>query len=154
MTATNHVLTGAVIGTVVGSPALAVPLAFASHFVLDALPHFGIHEDDTLKRNGHWLFRSVVITDTMLTIATLVLVPIAVHTAVNAWAVLAAMLAALIPDLLWIPHFIHEVRHKVARTKTRFMVWHQHIQWSETPWGLLVELLWAACAITAIVLAT
>lgn len=154
MTAANHVLTGAVIATVIGSPVLAVPLAFASHFVLDAIPHFGIHEDDTLKRNGHWLFRSVVITDTVLTIAALAVVPIAVHSTVNAWAVLAAMVAALIPDLLWIPHFLHEVRHKVARTRTRFMLWHQRIQWSETPLGLIIELLWATAAITAMALTT
>lgn len=154
MTATNHVLTGAVIATVVGSPVLAVPLAFTSHFVLDAIPHFGIHEDDTLKRNSHWLFRSVVITDTVFTIAALAFVPIAVHNSVNAWAVLVTMLAALIPDLLWIPHFLHEVRHKVARTRTRFMLWHQRIQWSETPLGLIVELLWATVAITVMALAT
>lgn len=154
MTATNHVLTGAVIATVVGSPVIAVPLAFASHFVLDAIPHFGIHEDDTLKRNGHWLFRSVVATDTVFTIAALALVPVALHNHVNAWSVLIAMLAALIPDLLWIPHFLHEIRHKVARARTKFMLWHQRIQWSETPWGLLVEMVWAAMAITVMALAT
>lgn len=154
MTATNHVLTGAVIATVVASPVIAVPLAFASHFVLDAIPHFGIHEDDTLKRNGHWLFRSVVVTDTVLTIAALALVPIALHNHVNAWAVLAAMFAALLPDLLWIPHFIHEVRHNIARARTTFMIWHQQIQWSETPWGLLVEMMWAAAAICVMVVAT
>jgi hypothetical protein len=154
VTATNHVLTGAVIATVVGSPAIAIPVAFASHFVLDAIPHFGIHEDDVLKRNGHWLFRGVIITDTTLTIAALAIVPVVLRSAVSGWFVLAAMVAALIPDLLWIPHFIHEVRHNVVRARNKFMTLHQRIQWSETPWGLLIELLWIAASIVLMALAT
>lgn len=154
MTATNHVLTGAVIAAVVGSPAVAIPLAFASHFILDAIPHFGIHEDDTLRRNGHWLFRAVIVTDTILTIAALVIVPLMLRHTVGGWLVLASMLAALIPDLLWIPHFIHEVRHKVAHARNKFMTLHQRIQWSETPAGLLVELLWAAAAIVLMAITT
>jgi len=41
MTITNHVLAGAIIGLTVSNPVAAIVLAFASHFVLDALPHFG-----------------------------------------------------------------------------------------------------------------
>jgi hypothetical protein len=40
MTLTNHLLTGAAIAKLLPSP-VAIPIAFASHFVLDALPHFG-----------------------------------------------------------------------------------------------------------------
>jgi hypothetical protein len=39
MRAVNHGLTGAAIAVVVKQPALAIPLAFASHFVCDAIPH-------------------------------------------------------------------------------------------------------------------
>src|SRR3989344_3470564 len=41
MTITNHVLAGSIIGLIVKEPILAVTIAFASHFVMDALPHFG-----------------------------------------------------------------------------------------------------------------
>ena len=41
MTATNHALTGAIIGLVIGEPVLAIALAFASHFICDALPPVG-----------------------------------------------------------------------------------------------------------------
>ena len=41
MTATNHALTGTIIGLVVGEPLIALPAALASHFVCDAIPHFG-----------------------------------------------------------------------------------------------------------------
>ncbi|MFO7948501.1 MAG: hypothetical protein R6V19_16985 [Armatimonadota bacterium] len=44
MMATPHMLTGAVIGsTMPRRPWLALPLAFASHFVLDVVPHVDSH---------------------------------------------------------------------------------------------------------------
>jgi hypothetical protein len=40
MTATGHALVGTVIAAKVGNPALAIPIAIASHFLCDALPHW------------------------------------------------------------------------------------------------------------------
>jgi hypothetical protein len=40
MTATGHAIIGTVIAAKIGNPALAVPIAFASHFLADALPHW------------------------------------------------------------------------------------------------------------------
>lgn len=40
MTATAHAIIGTVIAAKIGNPALAIPLAIASHFVVDALPHW------------------------------------------------------------------------------------------------------------------
>jgi len=40
MTATGHAIIGTVIAAKVGNPALAIPIAFASHFLADALPHW------------------------------------------------------------------------------------------------------------------
>jgi len=45
MLVTNHVLSGAVLGAAVRKPWLAFPLGFASHLVLDAVPHWGRFED-------------------------------------------------------------------------------------------------------------
>jgi len=41
MTATNHAITGAIIGLAIGNPYAAVPLSLASHYFMDTLPHFG-----------------------------------------------------------------------------------------------------------------
>ena len=38
---TNHVLSGALIGALARRPAAAFAAGMASHFVLDALPHWG-----------------------------------------------------------------------------------------------------------------
>jgi len=40
MTATGHALIGTVIAAKIGNPALAIPIALASHFLADALPHW------------------------------------------------------------------------------------------------------------------
>ena len=41
MLLTNHVLSGALIGALARRPAAAFAAGVASHFVLDALPHWG-----------------------------------------------------------------------------------------------------------------
>ena len=40
MTATGHAIIGTVIAVKIGNPALAVPLAIASHIAADAFPHW------------------------------------------------------------------------------------------------------------------
>lgn len=39
MVIASHILAGAVIAAKINSPAIGLPLAFLSHFILDALPH-------------------------------------------------------------------------------------------------------------------
>jgi hypothetical protein len=41
MLASTHLLSGAVIGSFVSNPVKAFTLGFASHFILDAIPHWG-----------------------------------------------------------------------------------------------------------------
>lgn len=52
MTATGHALIGTVIAAKIGNPALAAPIALASHFAADALPHWdtGYHRTHKSKR--------------------------------------------------------------------------------------------------------
>jgi len=49
MTATSHAIVGSVIAAKVGNPALAIPIALASHLVLDAIPHW---DTATNGKNG------------------------------------------------------------------------------------------------------
>jgi len=142
MIATNHALTGAVIVLAVKQPALALPLAFLSHFILDAIPHFGIHEDEPVKRNGHWLFKSVVSSDVILAVTSLIAVPLIFGGDVSGWWILLGMFAGISPDSIWIYRFLQEVRSKITKPHGRFARFHQRIQWSEKPWGLGVELAW------------
>ncbi|OGH07771.1 MAG: hypothetical protein A2171_01065 [Candidatus Levybacteria bacterium RBG_13_35_9] len=51
MTATGHAIIGTVIAAKIGDPLLAAPLALASHFLADALPHWdtGYHREQKSK---------------------------------------------------------------------------------------------------------
>ena len=46
MLVTNHVLSGAVLGAVLPSPVAAFGAGVVSHFVFDALPHWGVTDPD------------------------------------------------------------------------------------------------------------
>jgi len=51
MTATSHAIVGSVIAAKIGNPALAVPIALASHVVLDSIPHWDTATNGHGKRN-------------------------------------------------------------------------------------------------------
>ena len=87
---TNHVLAGAVMGLVAPRrPAKVALVAAGSHFVLDAVPHWGI--DDKAK------FRKVAIVDGLIGLATMRAVMGAVPRGTRV-AVFAGMLGAAFPD--------------------------------------------------------
>jgi hypothetical protein len=142
MTATNHAMTGAVIALIVRQPALAIPLAFASHFLLDAIPHFGIYENDVIRRNKHWLFRTVVSVDIPLFIVLLIVIPQLAASKLAWWIVFSSMVAAVLPDVIWVYRFINEVRTKQWKPGGWYPRFHQKIQWFERPTGLIVEIGW------------
>lgn len=133
MTATNHILTGALIGGLVKQPYLALPLALVSHYVLDVLPHFGVSEDEKL------IFRKVLIADTFL--AFVILLWLAFTGLPQPVLLVACGIVAASPDLLWLPYFIAELRGKMKP-----FGWYSRIakkiQWAERPWGMVIEVAW------------
>ncbi|MEK7521934.1 MAG: hypothetical protein AAB599_04015 [Patescibacteria group bacterium] len=48
-----HAVVGAAIAAKVGNPALSLPLALASHFVLDMVPHWNPHLNREVAKYGH-----------------------------------------------------------------------------------------------------
>jgi len=52
MLETPHVLAGAVIAAKVQNPFLAIPLAFASHFILEKVPHWNPHINAEMTKFG------------------------------------------------------------------------------------------------------
>lgn len=56
-----HTVVGAAIAIKVGNPALALPLALASHFVLDLIPHWNPHLNKELKAHGKITNKSKII---------------------------------------------------------------------------------------------
>jgi len=142
MTASNHMLTGAVIAAAVREPLLVVPLAVLSHFILDAFPHFGVAESDTKERNNHPLFRAVLTLDLLVLFAALILVPIIFSGHVAWWVLLLGMVSAYIPDVVWLAHFYHDKKGHTRKPPMRLTRFHQKIQWFERPPGIVTEIIW------------
>ncbi len=142
MTALNHAVTGAVIAVLVKKPALAIPLAVLSHYVCDAIPHFGIHEHDHAKRNASLLFRLISSLSAIGTLMSLAIVPYHRFQGVGWITLVACMLAAALPDVVWVPMYIREITSKQVKVMGKFNHFHQAIQWYEKPLGLSVEALW------------
>lgn len=135
MTATNHALTGALIATVVGQPLLAIPLAFASHFACDVIPHFGTN----MKFGSTHMFVRLGVDGLVAILLALFLISRGVH---NPFFLAVSGFAAMSPDLAWLYYGLKHGDH-VDAPLDRFTRWHSRIQKSETPIGLLPELIWA-----------
>lgn len=91
MLITNHVLAGALIGSAVPHPTAAFTVGVASHFALDAVPHWG-------NRISHEAFMRVAVRDGLTGLAVMAATVVAVPPSRRA-SVLAAMTGAALPDL-------------------------------------------------------
>lgn len=138
MLATNHAFAGSIIGAVLPLP-LAIPLAFASHFVLDALPHYGI---DLTQRNKHRIYRLIVFSDTFLALSYAVAAAF-----LGKWNMEITGWVAWSPDLVWVIYYFSHGRNLHLLPRNRFMKFHMDIQRYERPWGIVVELVFAAVLI-------
>jgi len=135
VTASNHVVTGALIAANIRNPAMALPLALVSHFVLDALPHFG-KVSHTTKKYMVILCSDMVVASSFLGYLLL--------TRPNYWLLMMACgIIAAAPDLMWFPRFWKEIHGKVSHKPVdKITQFHSKIQWGERPWGIIIELLW------------
>jgi hypothetical protein len=137
MTATNHALTGAVIALAVKQPALALPLAFLSHFVCDAIPHFDTEKDNKLAK-------IVIPLDLLLAVILILSFTFLLDTDIQPWLLFGCMALATSPDIVWGWRFyklrnLRKIIEEPMLVTTRL---HQRIQWSETRKGSFVEAPW------------
>jgi hypothetical protein len=133
MTASNHVVTGALIVTYVQNPALGLALAFVSHPLLDMLPHYGVKPERIMA------FMCGFLAD--VAIALSVLLALLIVRPDQYLLLIAGGIAAASPDLLSIPHLIASLLKRPYRPGPirRFLSW---IQWSQTTFGIVVEFVW------------
>jgi hypothetical protein len=134
MTATNHGLFGSFIAiTLQAHPAVAIGIAPFSHFLLDALPHYG---DPLLDLHGRKFFKILTIDAILAVVTTLVIAWIWSDIAI---LIIACAFLAASPDLMWI-YYVY--KNKSAAKKHLVPRFHGWIQWSQTPNGAYIELGW------------
>lgn len=146
MTATNHALTGAVIGLVTGEPLLALPAALVSHFICDAIPHFGSASPPQVKlRNNS--FRNYLVVEFCLCV--LLVACLAFFRPEHWFLASACAFLATSPDLLWINRYL-KIRRGKHWKRSAYARFAGNIQWFEKPIGAAVEAAWFVAAIVVI----
>jgi len=151
MTATSHALIGATIGLAVHQPLIAIPVAFASHLVADAVPHFDftVGGQSVLKRNQNQLFRKLVAIDTNLVIVVFSALFFVVSSQ-DLWRGWLCALAAISPDFIWGWRMLGELRTHKVRPMGWFSRLHKWVQWKDSTALIGVEVVLAIITISLI----
>lgn len=143
MVGLNHALTGIAIAVMVKNPVLAPVIALASHFVLDALPHFG-HPKLT---PGTKAFRWYLLADAALMVAA-TLTAMLLFSAHWFLVGLCAFMA-FAPDVLW--YFTdYRPRRSTAKWLQSYTTFAKIIQWYERPLGAVIEAIYAVVIVVFI----
>lgn len=145
MTAVNHALTGTAIGLLVGEPLIALPVAVASHFICDALPHFDSGIPGARLKSSN--FRNYLILEALL--CFLIVLSLALLRPDHWFLASVCAFLATSPDLLWINRYLKVRRgqHWKASAYAKFAV---KIQWFAKPVGAVFEVAWFIAAILVI----
>lgn len=123
MLETPHVLVGAAIATQIPDPLVAIPLAFASHFVLDMVPHWNPHLNTELKKFGRITNRTTLILagDVLLALGLGFFVAVNfASSSQHAITILLASLAAAMPDIIEAPYFFLGWKNKILNKLLAF----------------------------------
>lgn len=123
MLETPHVVLGATIAAKVGNPLLAIPLAFASHFLLDVTPHWNPHLNREIKKYGYPTKQSVTIVfiDVIVSLALgLVIANHSLPDQTKAFWVLMGAFAAVLPDIVEGPYFFMGVKNDLIMKWLKF----------------------------------
>ncbi|KKQ51688.1 hypothetical protein A2865_00625 [Candidatus Woesebacteria bacterium RIFCSPHIGHO2_01_FULL_39_17] len=143
MLETPHVIVAAAIAVNVANPALAIPLALGSHFVLEKIPHWNPHLNTELKKYGKITSQStnIVIADSALALSLGGLTAYIMLPDVGlALTVLLACFVAVMPDLIEAPYYF--LRKKSDFIVKKWIPFKKSVQIDASKgFGLLTQLL-------------
>lgn len=143
MTAANHALTGAFVATAIKQPVLAVPVAFLSHFVCDAIPHF-----DVKFKFGEKSMFLYLLGDGLV---ALLFAAFLLSQGVKNPVLLAACgFAAMSPDLMWLYYGLRDGTHSKKDHQGKLAHFHSWIQWRTGKSEIIIEIIWASLMIFGI----
>lgn len=120
---TPHAIVGAAIASKIPNPFISLPLAFASHFVLDRIPHWNPHLNTELKNNGKVTEKSKKIIALDVVSALSIGISIAFMKLPDQNAAIYVLLGAfcaVLPDLVEGPYFFWNIRTKAIDRWLKF----------------------------------
>jgi hypothetical protein len=123
MLETPHVAVGAAIAVSIPNPLICIPLAFASHFVLEMVPHWNPHLNTEIKAHGKLSKQTLNIIT--IDVAASLLIGSAISYSVlpdtiHAATILAACFASALPDVVEAPYFLFGVKSKFLKAWLTF----------------------------------
>lgn len=133
MQGVNHVTFGTLIAVTVKEPTLVAPLALASHFALDILPH---HGNDPYFKRGSRAYTLRVVVDGLASL-TLTVVLARAFPALSGVIYLGAFFS-LLPDFFW-PLATRPLKNELL---IKFLRFHKAIQTRESRNGIYFEVVW------------
>lgn len=133
MTGLSHMITGVVAAKFLPLP-LVLPVAFTSHFLVDAILYF----DEMLEKRRK-LVRTVWVINFVLLACFLVFLIVR-----REWVFLLSGVVAMSPDFAWVYRFAVQERFgkRPPRPVDKFNVWHAHIQQYKTRLDIVIKVLW------------
>lgn len=140
MLETPHAIVGAAIVTKIPNPLISLPLAFASHFVLDMVPHWNPHLNQEIRKYGKVTSRSrnLVIADVIAALAfgSLMATQFATSPTHLVFILLGAF-AGVLPDVIEGPYFFLKWKTKFIE---KWIMFQKAIQVDTTPFpGLATQ---------------
>ena len=134
MTSTAHAILGTVIAAKIGNPALALPIAFFSHFAADAFPHWDIATN--IKRKGKRLVMIEAFIDVVFGfIASYVLLQFLSPQTSYSYTALVVLTSQL-PDWLTAPYYFF----KVNAFKKAYIIQKKFDRELNKPWGIINQI--------------
>jgi hypothetical protein len=112
---TPHVIVASAIAYKIGNPYLAIPLSFASHFVLETVPHWNPHIMTEMKKFGEVTRKSkmIILADVILAFISGFYLASKVLPDINHfWLMIFASFFGVLPDLMEAPYFFLKMRNK------------------------------------------
>lgn len=114
MLETPHVIVGAAIAIKLGNPALAIPLAFGSHFILEKVPHWNPHINTEKRTYGKITQKSknIIMADTGLAlISGFYIASRTLPNTAQFWTVIIASFFSVLPDVIEGPYYFFNFKN-------------------------------------------
>jgi len=140
MLETPHVAVAAAIASKVPNPLISIPLALASHFILDMTPHWNPHINREIKKYGAptKLSTNIIKADSLLALG--LGTAIAIHSLPNTYQFINIMLCSLagvLPDVIEAPYYF---LGKKTFGIEKWIAWQKSIQYDVAPlYGLAIQ---------------
>jgi hypothetical protein len=143
MLETPHVAVGVAIATKFPNPWIAIPLAFASHFVLDKVPHWNPHLYTETKKHGKPSTASTAVAVIDIGFSLILGSAFAFKALPNmnmAILILACSLSSVLSDVIKYPYYYFHLRQKWLVAWVNFERSMQ-VDTKSIFWGLVTQIL-------------